>query len=222
MFRYFLPMLLIAGIVFLSLPGCGDDDTTYSSSTPYYYEACSDPAPDDPIIPVSYGRIMVYRFTGYDPDGEVDTIIEDYEYQVYDEFNWGGVKWYAIGSCDGSCPETAFTYASTSYARNCAEGYCVGNGYDGYLMYKYPIDSGESYFAYPDGAVEVTLVSKTVEISVPLGIFQCYQYRHNHPSYDNVRVDRYVVPGIEMIKMEVYDEANQHLAYTWELKQLGP
>ena len=221
MVKRLLIVLLILVSVSLFLNGCGDD-ATYSSSTPYYYEPCSDPAPDDPIIPISYGRIMVYRFTGYDALGDVDTIVEDYEYQVYDEYNWHGAKWYAIGSCGGPCPDTSFTYSSTSYAHNCAEGYCVGNGYNAYLLYKYPIEVGESYLSYPGETVEITLVSKTTEISVPLGTFQTYQYRYYLPDEDSVRVDRFVVPGIEMIKMEVFDEIAQRIAYTWELKQLGP
>ncbi len=176
--RRSLACMAFAVIATMMLAGCGESSPSGTDTTP-------DGA--DRLLPLALGNRWIYETTIYDSTGKAtlkaDTTL------VAGDTTIQGERWFFFND-DRATPTVSRTDGVYYWdTRNNASR----------LYVRYPGAVGESY---ERGSQRYTIVATNTTVTVPAGVFTCYQIRLTDQNIPGLDATLSIAPGTGTIKIE--------------------
>ena len=145
------------------------------------------------ILPLKIGNKWIMNVTNYDSTGAVSSTSID-TISIISDTTINSEKWY---------------YSDFwGLVTNRSDGLWISMFSDQFIFFKFPISANDSYTTVMD--IPVKVISVNIQVSVPSGLYTCYQYEMSLPdpisTTNSLYIDTYLAPGKGLIKYENYQK----------------
>lgn len=164
-------ILLISSLIFFLISGCK------SKSNPVV-----PPSIPQNIMPLSVGNYWKYQRVYYDPNGNI-TNVDTFKVAITKDTIINFTTWF-------------FDDYFWIYYNNKSDGLWIYSNISSWLMWKYPAQIGETYYA---GSDTVKVISTDKALTTLIGVYHCYSYEYN---FRGLPIDTFISPGLGIVYSE--------------------